>query len=172
MKVLMRLSGGLSFLCLLIIFILPGAAGCRQAVDLQAPPEINIGQDICDECGMLIGEARFAAAYWTVDGQPRRFDDIGGMLAYHHEHEEEVATFWVHDYVTEEWMPADEATFLIDDGLQTPMGFGIIAFADADEARAHRTEDGAPLLSFAQLIERAASEALDAPGQHMHAADE
>ncbi|MCA9987856.1 MAG: nitrous oxide reductase accessory protein NosL [Anaerolineales bacterium] len=172
MKIRQGLSGRFEIFLLFSLFILACLAGCRQAVDLQAPPEIIIGQDVCDQCGMLIGEAKYAAAYWTVDGQPRRFDDIGGMMAYYHTNNEEVASFWVHDFVSEAWLPANEATFLSDAGLQTPMGYGIIAFATAEQARAHRTADAAVLLSFDELLKQTASGTLETPGQHTQAADQ
>lgn len=172
MKIRQGLSGRLEIFLLSSLFILAGLASCRQSADLQAPPEIIIGQDVCDQCGMLIGEAKYAAAYWTVDGQPRRFDDIGGMMAYYHVHDEEVASFWVHDFVSEEWLPAEEATFLVDKGQQTPMGYGIVAFATAEQARSHRTSDDALLLSFAELIDYTAVSAQAQPGPHTHVADE
>ena len=172
MELRLWLSGRFRIFWLFSSLILAGVAGCRQSVDLQAPPEIIIGQDVCDQCGMLIGEARYAAAYWTVDGQPRRFDDIGGMMAYYHTHGEEVASFWVHDFVSEEWLPAEEATFLVDIGQQTPMGYGIVAFASAEQARSQRINDAALLLSFTELIDHTAANAQAAPGQHAHASDE
>ena len=37
-------------------------ASCSARPGEPQPPEINFGQDTCDACGMIISEARFAAA--------------------------------------------------------------------------------------------------------------
>ena len=127
-------------------------AGCGQAVNTDEPPQIVYGQDICDRCGMIINEEAFAAAYWTTGGEARRFDDIGGMMAHLVEKAEDVASFWVHDYADGAWIRAETATFVLDQNLKTPMGFGIAAFADAAQAQALAAgQEGAELLSFAEL---------------------
>lgn len=133
-RLMLRL-GQLAILELSSFMVIAGMAACRQSVNTEEPPGIIIGQDVCDQCGMLIGDDRFAAAYWTAEGEARRFDDIGGMLACYHNHGEDVARFWVHDFDTGEWLPADLATFIIDPEQQTPMGYGIIAFTDAEQAQ-------------------------------------
>jgi len=103
-------------LVLTLLLILFGliAVGCRTAVNTEAPPEIVYGEDVCDRCNMIVSEARFASAYWTTEGDARRFDDIGGMLAHYQETQEDVATFWVHDYASGEWLNAQNAFFVID----------------------------------------------------------
>jgi len=111
-------------------------ASCRQAVDITRPPEIMYGQDVCDQCNMIISEEKYAAAFWTSDGQAHRFDDIGGMLEFHAAHVEEVASFWVHDWLSSEWISAEKAFFVMDSGVTTPMGYGIVAFAAREDADA------------------------------------
>ncbi|UCC51087.1 MAG: hypothetical protein JSV68_18550, partial [Anaerolineaceae bacterium] len=49
--------------------------GCGQTTNLEEPPQIVYGQDVCERCGMIISEEKFAAAYWTAGGEARRFDD-------------------------------------------------------------------------------------------------
>jgi copper chaperone NosL len=107
---------------------------CGRGPDLDEPPDIRYGADVCDRCAMIINEARYAAAYVIPDGETRLFDDIGGMVAYNDEVAEDVAVFWVHDYDTEEWLKADEAYFAKSEELLTPMGFGIVAFASQERA--------------------------------------
>jgi copper chaperone NosL len=127
--------------------------GCGQTIDTTQPPAIAYGEDVCENCSMIISDERFAAAYWTADGVARRFDDIGGMVEYHQKHGEDVATFWVHDYPTGEWVRAESATFVMNKGLQTPMGFGIAACADEEQAKALAYgEAGAMVLSWSGLL--------------------
>lgn len=101
--------------------------GCKSGAKLDQPPEMHYGKDPCDECGMIINEARFAAAYVTPDGVARRFDDIGCLLRHHQKQPENVANFWVNDYDAGEWLNADNAYFVESDSILTPMGYGIIA---------------------------------------------
>ena len=66
-------------LCLLLLLAL---AACGGGADTTQPPEILYGQDVCDECDMIISEEKYAAAYWTAEGEARRFDDVGEMLVF------------------------------------------------------------------------------------------
>lgn len=124
---------------------------CSSGPNLDEPPEIRYGEDTCDRCQMIINEARYAAAYVMPDGQARRFDDIGGMIAYTREVPEDVAVFWVHDFDTEEWLKADEAFYIKSDHL-TPMGFGIVAFGDQARAESWADQEGGMIMSFADLL--------------------
>jgi len=105
---------------------------------------------------MIINEARYAAAYVTDDGETRRFDDIGGLVAYTQEVTEDVAVYWVHDFDTEEWLKGDAAIYVTSD-LATPMGFGIVAFTDPDRAEAWAAEKGGMVMTFTELLSQDAS---------------
>lgn len=129
------------------------AVGCGQAANTDAAPEILYGQDVCERCGMIISEEQFAAAYWTERGDARRFDDIGGMLAYISEESEDVASYWVHDFATGEWIRAEGAYFVVDSDLMTPMGFGIAAFENEEQAQAlAHDQEGVMIMPFAELL--------------------
>lgn len=128
-------------------------AACGGGPDLDEPPDIRYGEDVCDRCLMIINEARYAAAYVKPDGEARLFDDIGGMVASIDEAAEDVAVFWVHDYDTEEWLKADEAFYVESDDLVTPMGFGIIAFADPNRAEEWAAEQAGTVRSYSELFE-------------------
>lgn len=121
-------------LVLLAVAFMLGLMACGGGTSLDEPPEILYGQDVCDECNMIINEPRHAAAYVTAGGEARRFDDIGDMLAYNQRNQADVHQFWVHDYNTEAWVKAAEAFFVVRSGQPTPMGWGILAFADQASA--------------------------------------
>ncbi len=140
----------LKLLLLLSVVIL---VACQSQVDLSQPPEIHFGEDLCEECGMIISEPRFAAAYYTTNGDAWRFDDIGGMAVHHSEHQEDVTQFWVHDYDTEEWIIADQAYFVISDQLHTPMGYGIVAFSDQARAQKMAADNNAMLMTFDAIMD-------------------
>lgn len=133
---------------LLLLLVACGAKGPSQE-----PPEIVYGRDVCDACGMIIDDARYAASYVTITGEVRKFESIEDMVTHHQENEEEVFLFWVHDYDTEEWVRADEAFFIQSDNIQSPMGGGLIAAAS--EAHAHRLADvwHGTVLTFAEVMD-------------------
>ena len=141
---------GISILLLILVGLIT-IASCSSGPDFDEPPDIRYGEDSCVRCLMIINEARFAAAYVTDAGETRRFDDIGGMVAYIDEISEDVAVFWVHDFDSEEWLKAQEA-FYVESQQQTPMGFGIIAFADQQRADQWAAENDGVVLSFADLF--------------------
>ncbi|MCL4869711.1 MAG: nitrous oxide reductase accessory protein NosL [Anaerolineae bacterium] len=137
-------------LCLITLLLLVGCGGTGPT---DEPPEIVYSQDLCDSCGMIIDEPRFAAAYVLTTGEVRKFESIEDMVSYHQQHQDEVHLFWVHDYESEEWVRADQAYFIQSDYIQSPMGGGLIAAAS--ETHAHRLADvwHGTLLTFADLMD-------------------
>jgi copper chaperone NosL len=157
-----------SRLLLLVMMVVVGV-GCAQAVNTAEPPKIVYGQDVCDRCSMIISEEKYAAAYWTEAGEARRFDDIGGMLAFITAEPEDVAAYWVHDFETAAWIRAEEATYVASGELVTPMGFGIVAFADEELAQAMASEsETGTIYSFAELLVMN----MTMPMDHTHDAEE
>lgn len=137
---------------LLSVCVFSLLAGCTPAPSGPTPPEIVYGQDVCEACGMIISEARFAAATTFADGRALKFDDIGDMLAYHASRPEvEVQAWFVHDQPTESWLAAEAATFVHASAIASPMGHGIAAFADPAEAEAYAAEIGGEALTFEEI---------------------
>jgi len=133
--------------------LLLALAACGGDADTSAPPEILYGQDVCDMCNMIISEEKYAAAYWTADGVARRFDDVGEMLVYMADNPEPTASIWVHDLTSAAWVDAGEAWFVMNSGLKTPMGTGIAAFANEEEARALAfDQEMAQVLTLAEIV--------------------
>jgi copper chaperone NosL len=154
------------------LFLLPVVAlallvvACGGKVDLDATPEIAYGRDLCDQCGMSIDEARFAASYVTESGETRRFESISDMFAYDLEHNETVYRYWVHDFETEEWVRGDEASFILSDNIITPMGVGLVAAATQERADAIAAEWDGTVLSFDYVMTLAEGGHLE-PGHQM-----
>lgn len=144
----MKRLAALLILCLVV-------PACTDGADATGPPEIVYGRDLCIECGMLITEPRFAAAY-RIDGEARPFDDIGGMLLYGTETGELSATSvaaWVHDRDTGEWIAAGAAHYVIAEGAVTPMGYGIVAFLDPARAAEYAAGYDTDVHSWTDLFE-------------------
>jgi nitrous oxide reductase accessory protein NosL len=126
--------------------------GCERA-ELSGPPELRLGRDECAECGMLINEDRCSSASLVErDGvrEYAHFDDIGCMLDYQHAHAADLRFLesFVHDHTTRAWCPTTTAVFLVAERekISTPMGSGIVAFADTAAAAKARDELGARIV--------------------------
>lgn len=138
-----------------IMLMIAALVGCGGAESFDEPPEILYGQDVCSNCNMIISEENFASAYWTAGGEARRFDDMGEMLEYMQSNPEERASTWVHDMNTAEWLRAEDAWIVMNAGLMTPMGTGIVAVANEEDANALAfDQDGAMVLTFGELMSK------------------
>lgn len=128
-------------------------AGCLSTQDATPrPPEIVYGQDLCEACGMIISDAKFAAATITLDNQPHKFDDIGDMVVYHMEHpEEQVRAWFVHDYETETWLRGEEAFYVLSSEIDSAMGHGIAAFTAKPNAETFANRLRTQVLTFDEM---------------------
>ena len=120
------------------VTLVMAAASCSSS-DPTAPPTVYYGQDVCDMCGMIISDERFAAAMIvTADGnriKSRLYDDIGCLLNDDTSRDAaDVLARWVHDFRTLEWRDAVTATYVHSTDLHSPMAFGLAAVGDSDEA--------------------------------------
>jgi copper chaperone NosL len=123
---------------------------CAPATPTEpGAPEIAYGHDVCEACGMIIDDARFAAAFVTSAGKAHKFESIGDMIAWQMDHPNEDARAWfVHDYATETWIRAETAYFVLSDQIQAPMPPGLVAYADQTAAAQRAQALGAAVLNF------------------------
>jgi copper chaperone NosL len=139
---------------LALVFLVGLLGACAPQTGEVQPPEIVYGQDMCDHCGMLISEPKFASALVLEDGTAMKFDDTGEMLKYMQENPDvQVKAWFVHDYDTEAWVNAEAAHFVAASGLASPMGFGIAAFETTDAAQRFAAAQNAEVMTFAQIME-------------------
>jgi len=156
------------------VLALACASACGGAVP-AGPPEIRLGVDVCDSCGMAISEPRYAAAALADEGAERRilkFDDIGCFARW--EASASGTTLrgrWVHDRPTEAWIDANTATFSQVRDLITPMGSGIAAFKAASDADVLVAERGGERLSWDAILARARDGSLKAHPHSRREAD-
>jgi copper chaperone NosL len=133
----------------------------------SGPPAIRYGLEECAECGMIISDERFAAAILVADdagGHYLLFDDTGDLLEYERTHPGlPVRERFVHDAGTKAWVDARSAWYVLAESVQTPMGTGILAYADHAPAAQAAARHAGRLMRFADLAAaRAAARA--APG--------
>ena len=142
----------------ILLCALAGVAGCDRR-ELAGPPTLRLGRDQCAECGMLISEERCSSAVlFERDGRREyaMFDDIGCMLDHETTEAPDRTTIdaFVRDHSTAQWVPAANAVFLVNarELVRTPMGSGMIAFADRDGALEAQQQWGGDLTDYARLI--------------------
>ena len=130
--VLVGAGGGVAAAVATGVLALPGGDASEDGF-----PTIRYGAEACADCGMVIDDARYAAA-WAPRGSARggrHFDDIGCLLNNLTKHPApEGARFFVHDYQTEAWLPAAGATYLVSTAIRSPMAYGIAAAATHEAA--------------------------------------
>lgn len=123
--------------------------GCGGEASLE-PPVIHYGESICDVCGMIISDERFAAAIvWADDGgRHELLLDDAGELADVKRVASDREVVYVHDALSADWIDARAAVFLRSEDLHTPMGTGVAAYADRASAEAAQQARGGELLAL------------------------
>lgn len=129
-----------------LALLLSAGLACSARVD--GPPHLEEDRTACSHCGMLVSERMFAAGYRMPGGEARVFDDIGCLLeAVRAEPGAAALEFWFHDAVSREWMEGRRAVFVRSPTLNTPMAGGMVAYADADAARAAAAANGGRVIA-------------------------
>lgn len=106
---------------------------------------------------MVVGRSGFAARLRHPSGREATFDDIGCLVRALESAalEPTQVDVWVEDKGGSGWVPVDEATLVElpagNGGEATPMGYGVLAFADADAARAFAASEQGSMVTLAGL---------------------
>ncbi len=136
----------LAFIGLLALIL----GACGGTAGAQGPPDIAYGRDICVQCGMIINEERFSAAYTLDDGTEKVFDDLGGLLLHQRATGDTIDSkhTWVHDFRTVERVDVANAYFVATMSASSPMGHSILAFTDEERAVAFASEVGGEVIRW------------------------
>lgn len=148
-------------------FVLAGCGGEKKSS--LNPPDIKYNVDI-SEMGMFVVDPRYTAAYLPEKGDWILFDDLGELFRYRvTRFPDNVAqVIWVNDYHDKKWLKAEDAWYLQTTELHTPMGWGLAAFRNEDQARQLHTELGGEILTWSDILARPwdAPPAPDSHGGH------
>lgn len=131
-------------------------------------PELVLGRTVCEECGMIVSDLRYAAGYVDAGGD-HVFDDIGGLLSHLARRSDgEAVTPWVHDHEDPAWVRASDAFYVRGTRVSTPMGFGIAAFADRADASRFAGEVEGAVLGWDDLLADARAGTISAHDHNDH----
>ena len=142
----MRKFTSIGFLCLLLTL-------CSCEI---APEPINFGTDSCSFCKMTIVDQQHAAQYVTKKGKQFKFDAVECMLNDLSENGmNNLEILLVSDYSNPgEMTDATRATYLISEGIKSPMGANLSSFgtkAGAEEtANVHKGD----LYSWEEMLSK------------------
>lgn len=129
-------------------------AGCAAPAAIE-PPKMHYGADLCDHCGMIVTEERYAAAALAETEprrtSPRRFDDIGCLLAWESESTEATIARFVQDRDGGGWIVAERAVYLHSPSLPTPMLSGLAAFSEASAAERFAATHPGRVVSWSEI---------------------
>ena len=83
------------------------------------------------------------------------FDDVGCMYEWLDSNEnEEIAAEFVRDYNDKEWILVDDATYVYNQSVKTPMAYNVISFKDKASAEEFATEnEGSTLMTANELAD-------------------
>lgn len=130
---------------LLPLFVLVGCA--------VEPKPIAYGSDTCHFCRMTIVDKQHGAEVVTGKGKVYKFDAVECMFNYMPAVKDPSnALFLVNGYVQPgELIEASGATYLISEGIPSPMGAYLTAFASEADARDARTLHGGQVYTWQEL---------------------
>jgi len=147
-----RRSAGWLFVTGLLFYAILIGSSCQKA---PAKPS-NIGaNDVCFYCKTPIDdkEVQFAAEFVTNTGFVRKFDDISCLLANARKvGRKNIEAFFVMDYDSKTWFPAEQVQFVRSDKIRTPENGGIVAFQKEARAQQVASQFKAELLKFDDIM--------------------
>lgn len=125
-------------------------SGCGKAEN--KPVAINEETDKCEICHMAVKDNQFSTEIILENGKAIVFDDIGCMYSWMKENKnQKVASSFVKDFHTKEWIDPKKASFVYDKPIKTPMAYNVIAFADEKDAKSFINKNGGTLLNYDKL---------------------
>lgn len=120
----------------MMLVVVLAVAGCGNSISVE-PRAIDPTLDACPICRMSIIDQRFAGQVIDSLGYVESFDDIGCLVLHLKrlgaEGKQGILATYVKDFGTAEWISAEDAVY-VQGRIDTPMSFGIVAFASAEAA--------------------------------------
>jgi copper chaperone NosL len=138
----------LFFITIISFIILIAGCGKKE----YKPVAIKEKSDKCEICHMAVKDDQFATELILDNGKAMVFDDIGCMVKWMKENQEKkIANSYVKDYHSKEWIEADQATYVYDKPIRTPMAYNVISFSDKKMAQSFIEKNGGQLLTYDHL---------------------
>lgn len=143
-------------------------AGCGKQEYL--PQAINEDVDVCVICNMQVKDDAYATQIVTKEGKSLKFDDIGCMNEWKSQNgTDDIGMEYVRDYNDKEWIQFEQASYVYDASIRTPMAYGLVSFKDKQSAEQFIEEQGiGQLLSSKELANHSWEQSMDMMNMDMH----
>lgn len=154
------------FLAAVLTGLLLLLAACGE--DEIEPVAIDEATDTCEVCNMAVVDNEFATQLALENGRSIVFDDIGCMYDWKETNgTEEVLAEFVRDYNTQEWIDVEDATFLYNESVKTPMAYNVISFTDNESAKEFsEANEGSTIMTASELADHSWERNHDMMGEH------
>ncbi len=118
----------------------------------QGPRDLEYGKDECYYCSMKIVEAKFGAQSVTDKGKVQMYDSAECLIKDVLNHpDKQYAFLKVTDYISNGWIDAEEAYFLISENLPSPMGANLSSYKTKEEADNMQKEKEGNVLNWNEV---------------------
>lgn len=117
----------------------------------NGPEPIAHGKDACAQCRMVISQPGYAGELRDRSGEISKFDDVGCLLISLAGKRKETPEAWVEDFEGKTLVPLLGAT-LVRSEHPTPMGHGVVAFADPAKASAFAAAKKGKIVPLEELL--------------------
>lgn len=153
------------------LFVLVGLmlvlAACGDDSAKEYEAEAVKDTDVCEICGMDIEDNQHATQIVLENEKSVMFDDLGDLYVWKSENNDAIGAEFVRDFHTKKWLETEDATFVYDETIETPMAYGVISFADAAEAEEYvANESIGVVLTKAELDEHVWESTMDDHDEH------
>jgi len=119
----------------------------------KGPEPIAHGKDACDRCHMKIGRPGYGGEMRNREGVLTKYDDVGCLLLAMWKEHAEVPEVYVEDHGSGELFSLLSAQFVRGVNIETPMGYGILAFRSAEDAKAFAASSGGEVMALDGLLQ-------------------
>lgn len=137
---------------LTIILLVALSAGCGAAKFEAAAIDENA--DKCVVCNMQVADNEFATQIVLKDAKVLKFDDLGDLFVWKKRNGvEQIGARFVRDFNSKEWIALENATYVYDKTIRTPMAYGVVSFKEKSDAEKFVRERGTgKMLTSQELI--------------------
>ncbi|HDR7631989.1 MULTISPECIES: nitrous oxide reductase accessory protein NosL [Bacillus] len=145
----MRIKYVVLVICLCFVFTIVGCG--KKEIEVVAVDEKN---DKCDICQIGVMDNQFTTEIILESGKALKFDDIGCMYKWMEINSgEKTKEKFVRDYDSKDWVSLEDATYVYDKTITTPMAYNVISFENKKDAESFVSNYRGKVLSYKELSE-------------------
>ena len=122
--------------------------------EIKSQP-ISYGKDVCKYCSMIIVDKQHGSEVVTEKGKVFKFDSIECLLNFSNGADQSEVAMKLGNHYGEpgELIMLEEASFLISEGLPSPMGAFLTAFESEAMAEEAKKKFGGKIYNWDELLE-------------------